>query len=107
MLKCPFYPNDRIKRALKKTKTPWTKVMKDSVSAFHGIVNSTDPTFRIIDSENSGQIVFFFFFFFFFLSFFLDTLVTSKNGAISIDVSHRYLYSQHEKEQKQSAQLSS
>ena len=72
-------------------------IKKDSVSAFHDILNSIDPKISFtIETENNGQIAF------------LDTLVTRKNGVITIDVyrkpthTDRYLdyTSHHEKKHK-------
>ena len=71
-------------------------IKKDSVSAFQDILNSIDPKISFtIETENNGQIVF------------LDTLVTRKNGVITIDVienphTDRYLdyTSHHEKKHK-------
>ena len=46
-------------------------IKKDSVSAFHDILNSIDPKILFtIETENNGQIAF------------LDTLVTRKNGVL-------------------------
>ena len=59
-------------------------IKKDSVSAFHGIrLNSIDPKISfIIETENNGQIAF------------LDTLVTRKNGVITIDVYRKPTHTQ-------------
>ena len=54
---------------------------KDSVSAFHDVLNSIDPKISFtIETENNGQIAF------------LDTLVTRKNGIITIDVNRKPTY---------------
>ena len=72
-------------------------IKKNSVSTFHDTLNSIDPKISFtIETENNGQISF------------LDTLVSRKDGVVTIDVyrkstyTDRYLdfYSHHEKKHK-------
>lgn len=71
-------------------------IKKDSATAFHGILNSTDPTISFtIENENNGQTAF------------LDTVVTKRDGFITNDVSRkaahtdRYLdFASHHEENK-------
>ena len=72
-------------------------IKKNSVSTFHDTINSIDPKISFtIETENNGQISF------------LDTVVSRKDGVVTIDVyrksthTDRYLdfYSHHEKKHK-------
>ena len=72
-------------------------IKKNSVSTFHDTLNSIDPKISFtIETENNGQISF------------LDTLLSRKDGVVTIDVyrksthTDRYLdfYSHHEKKHK-------